>query len=133
MRDKPLALRLLPDGLAVCRLEPDHPVPDAVMRAPFYSITGTTDELSIVCPESTAPPNAKVESGWRALKVEGPLDFALTGILAGLTKPLAEANISVFALSTSDTDYLLVRNKDIASAVAVLRAQGHGVLALEDQ
>jgi hypothetical protein len=114
-------------------MEPDLPAPDGVTRAPFYSITRTADELSVICPESTVPPEAVVERGWRALKVEGPLEFSMAGVLADLTGPLAEASISVFALSTYDTDYLLIRNKDIASAVAVLRAGGHDVLALEDQ
>ena len=127
MTDKPLSLQLLPQNLAVCRLEPDRPVPEGLIQAPFYSITRTPEELSVVCPESAVPQNARVERGWKALKVEGPLGFAMTGILASLTKPLAEADISVFALSTYDTDYLLVRNTDLAAAVSALRASGHNV------
>lgn len=128
-----LNLQLLSEKLAVCRLGPDDRVPDAVVQAPFYSVTRTADEISIVCPESAVPNDAKVERGWRILKVEGPLDFAMTGVLADLTRPLAQANVSVFALSTYDTDYLLVRNKDVASAVALLRAQGHDVILSERQ
>ena len=133
MPDEPLSLQLLPQDLAVCRLEPDRPVPEVLMQAPFYSITRTADELSVVCPERLVPSDAKAEKGWRALKVEGPLDFAMTGILANLTKPLAEANISVFALSTYDTDYLLIHNTDVAAAISALRADGHNVTIAKDQ
>jgi uncharacterized protein len=119
--------------MAVCRLEPDRQIPEGLMQAPFYSITRTADELSVVCPERLVPADAKVERGWRVLKVEGPLDFATTGLLAALTKPLAQANVSVFALSTYDTDYLLIQNKHAAAAVAVLRTQGHDVVICKDE
>ena len=128
MPANPLNLQLLPETLAVCRLEPDCQVPDWATQGPFCSVTKTPDEVSVVCPERAVPEDAKAECWWRILKVEGPLDFSLTGVLAGLTGPLAEANVSVFALSTYDTDYLLVRDRDIASAVAVLRAEGHSVV-----
>lgn len=131
--DRSLNLQLLPGSMAVCRLEPDRQVPEGLMQAPFCSITRTADELSVVCAERLVPADAKAERGWRVLKVEGPLDFAMTGILADLTKPLAEANISVFALSTYDTDYLLIRDRDVTSAVAVLRAEGHSVTVSKDQ
>ncbi len=127
MPSEPLGLHLLPEALAVCRLEPDSPVPDWAMRGSFYSVTRTADEVSVVCPERVVPEEVKAERGWRSLQVEGPLDFAMTGVLARLTKSLAEAGVSVFALSTYDTDYLLVRDRDIASAVAALRAVGHRV------
>ena len=133
MTDKPLSLQLLPQDLAVCRLDPDRPVPEDLMQAPFYSMTRTPEELSVVCPESAVPQNARAERGWKALKVEGLLDFATTGILANLTKPLADADISVFALSTYDTDYLLIRNTDAAAAVSALRANGHNVTVPNDQ
>ena len=127
MPDESLSLHLLPGNLAVCRLAPDSPVPDWAMHGPFYSVTRTADEISVVCSEGAVPEGARAERGWRPLKVEGPLDFAMTGVLAGLTKPLAEAGISVFVVSTYDTDYLLVRNRDIASTVAALHAAGHNV------
>jgi hypothetical protein len=127
MPDKTLSLQLLPQDLAICRLDPERPVPEDLKEAPFYSVTKTADEFSVVCPQSAVPEEAKVERGWKALKVEGPLDFATTGVLADLTKWLAEANISVFALSTYDTDYLLIRNTDVPAAVSALRAAGHNV------
>jgi hypothetical protein len=131
--DKPLGLQLLPENLAVCRLEPGCPVPDWVMQGTFYSITRTVDEISVVCPERAVPEDTKAERGWRMLRVEGRLDFSMTGVLACLTRPLAEANISVFVLSTYDTDYLLIRGRDITSAVTVLRTEGHSVVACEGQ
>lgn len=130
MPDKRLNLQLLPETLAVCRLEPGCEVPDWAMQGPFCSVTRTPDEVSVVCPERAVPADAKAERGWRILKVEGPLDFSMTGVLACLTRPLAEANVSVFVLSTYDTDYLLIRDRDVTSAVAVLRAAGHSVVAV---
>jgi uncharacterized protein len=127
---KPLGLQLLQETLAVCRLEPGRQVPDWAMQGSFCSVTKTPDEVSVVCPERAVPADAKAECGWRILKVEGPLDFSMTGVLACLTKPLAEANVSIFVLSTYDTDYLLVRDRDIASAVAVLRREGHRVVTV---
>ncbi|NLT78641.1 MAG: ACT domain-containing protein [Planctomycetes bacterium] len=132
MIDKPLCLHLLPETLAVCRLRPDCPMPDWAAQGSFYSITRTTDETSVVCPEWAVPLDARAERGWRTLRVEGPLDFSMTGVLACLTMPLAETDISVFALSTYDTDYLLIRDRDVPSAVAALRAAGHRVVTTVD-
>ncbi len=99
------------------------------MTADFCSITRTADEVSIVCPLGRVPDDVRRESGWRCLKVEGPLDFALTGILASLAVPLAQAGISIFAISTYDTDYLLV--KDLDGAVATLTGEGHLIRGME--
>ena len=90
-------------------------------------MTRTADELSIVCETDYVPSEVEQESGWRALVVEGRLDFALTGILVSLAAPLADAGVSIFALSTFNTDYLLVRADDLPRAVAALRAAGHRV------
>jgi hypothetical protein len=132
MPDEPLSLQLLPGNLAVCRLEPDGPVPDWATQGPFYSVTRTADEFSVVCTESAVPEDVKAERGWRILQVGGSLDFALTGVLARLTAPLAEAGVSIFALSTFDTDYLLVRDRDVPAAVAALRAAGHSIVTDAD-
>jgi hypothetical protein len=117
-----LKLRLLQARFAVCRLDPVASVSPDLLKPnqEFLSITRTADELSIVCPESLVPAGAKVERGWRALKVQGPLDFSLTGIIAALTAPLAAAKISVFAVATFDTDYILVREADLERAIAAL-------------
>jgi hypothetical protein len=122
-----LTLRVLAGELAICRLPPDAPVPTLAARAPVLSITRTADELSIVCPVADAPPGAEVEAGWRALRVAGPLDFALTGILAAIAAPLAQARISIFAVSTFDTDYVLVREAALDAAIEALRQAGHDV------
>eukprot|EP00977_Amphora_coffeiformis_P016523 scaffold5138_cov170-Amphora_coffeaeformis.AAC.4 len=123
--------------LAVVRLPSSHPIPPWVLSAVgtcnFVSITKTSDELSIVCPESSVPeqPSSteqKIEKGWVSFKVRGPLDFGLTGILAGLASPLAEQGISIFAISTYDTDYILVKENTVDMAAHVFRKQGHAIV-----
>lgn len=123
-----LKLSLLPAQLSVCRLRPDAPLPDWVGAGCFSSITRTLDELSIVCETERIPQGVAAVSGWRALKVEGPLDFALVGILAGIAGVLAEAKVSLFAVSTYDTDYILVNEGDLPRAVEALRAREYIVL-----
>ena len=120
-----MKLRVLPDLLAVCRLEPDAAVPAWFPARGLRSATWTADELSLICLDSSAPRSGRVERGWRALMVEGPLDFALTGVMSSLASPLAAARISLFAISTFDTDYLLVR--DLEGALKALRGAGHSI------
>jgi hypothetical protein len=122
-----LTLVLLPDGVAVCRLGTDEAVPEWGINGRFWSVTRTADELSVVCAEAQVPEGVRVERGWRVLKVVGPLDFSLTGILASLAQPLADAGVPIFALSTFDTDYLLVKQAQVETAVSVLRRRGHVV------
>lgn len=124
---KSLVLSVLPFSLTVCRLEVGCTIPAWAAAGPFFAITRTSDELSIVCEAGRVPQDIRQESGWRVLKVEGPLDFSLTGILARLATALAEAEISLFAISTFDTDYLLVRQERLAAAVDVLRSAGYVV------
>ncbi|MBW8728295.1 MAG: ACT domain-containing protein [Inquilinus limosus] len=124
MTETRLTLSLLPETLAVARLAAGAALPGWVdWSDPFVTVSRTRDELSVVCPEARVPTEAQAERGWRGFKVEGPLDFALTGILARLAAPLAEAGISIFAISTFDTDYLLVRTADLEAATAVLRRE----------
>jgi hypothetical protein len=127
MIERRLTLSLLADTFAVCRLDPRVEIPDWALAGDFVSITRTADELSIVCAERQIPEGMHREGGWQALKVEGPLDFSLTGILASLTAPLAQGTIAVFAISTYDTDYLLVKQADLEQAVRVLSLHGHQV------
>lgn len=103
------------------------PIPAIVLVQPFWSLTRTAEELSIVLPEEVDLPGAVVEGGWRALQVAGVLDFSLTGILAGISGVLAQANISMFALSTYNTDYILVRAEKLEAAVAALQQAGYQV------
>ena len=119
-----LTLRVLPGRLAVCRLPPDAALPAWAQAGALVAVTRTAGELSVVCGEDAVPAGVQSERGWRALAVVGPLDFALTGILAALAGPLAEAGIAIFALSTYDTDHVLVKERTLDQAVAVLRQAG---------
>jgi hypothetical protein len=124
---KTLKLSVLPQRLAVCRLDPDEIIPDWLRECGFWSATRTDEELSVVLPEASVPRAWKTEDGWRCLKVHGPLDFNLTGVLASLASPLAEAGISIFAISTYDSDYILVRDKDLEEAKKALSEAGHAI------
>ena len=125
MDNRHLTLLLLPDTFAICRLAPDAPVPDWALAGDWFSITRTADELSVVCSQANAPASITCERDWRCLKVEGPLDLSLTGILASLAAPLAEAGICIFAVSTYGTDYVLVKEQNVDRAVAVLSQAGY--------
>ena len=122
-----LRLSVRHERLAVCRLSPDQKVPSWATEAEFFSLTRTPDELSIVCPEAIVPTGVRKESGWRALGFEGPLDFSLVGVLAAIAGPLAEAGVSVFAVSTYDTDYVLVCEEQLERALAALRGRGYEI------
>jgi uncharacterized protein len=121
-----LTLRLLPGALAVCRLSADAALPVWAVGA-VTSVTRTPDELSVVCAEDAVPAEIRAERGFCCMAVVGPLDFSLTGIIAALTTPLAAAGVSVFVLSTFDTDLLLLRQSMLTQAVAILRATGHRI------
>ena len=126
-----LTLSLLPDKLAICRLAPGSAMPEWAFESSFLSITRTRDELSIVCAEAGVPGEVKADRGWRCFMVVGPLDLALTGILASLANPLADAQINIFAVSTYDTDYLLVKEEHLARSIDVLVRSGHRVVVVE--
>lgn len=114
------------EGLfGICRLAPDLPIPSWASTGSFLSITRTGDELSIVCPEAAVPDEVRCERGWRCLRVAGNLPFDAVGVLASLVEPMANAGISVFAISTFDTDYLLVKDENFTRALAELTAAGH--------
>jgi hypothetical protein len=121
-----VTLDVLTGSYAICRLEPVAPLPAWVGGA-FASITRTPHELSIVCASDDVPADVPAQRGYRALIVRGPLDFSLVGIVAALSGALAAAAISVFVVSTYDTDYLFVRATDLDRAVAALRAAGHTI------
>lgn len=122
----------LHDGaLAVCRLGPAAEVPGwaAGPARPLHAVTRTSDELSIITADARVPDGVAAERGWRALAVRGPLDFALTGVLAELARPLADAGVPIFVVSTYDTDWVLVPEHRAEDAVAALVAAGHHVHA----
>jgi hypothetical protein len=120
-----LNLRVLDGLFTVHRFAADHEVPAAVQTSAFYTISHTAEELSIVCDAALALASEKAETGWSCIKVAGPLDFGLTGVLAAAAVPLAAAGISIFAVSTFDTDYILVKADRLKQAREVLAAAGH--------
>jgi hypothetical protein len=120
-------LTALGDRYAVCRLDPGAEMPQPRRSDGFISITRTDEELSVVCREELTPATARCEKGWRCLKVEGPLDFSEIGIVASLAGPLAAAGISIFVISTYETDYLLVKDDKLAEATRILARAGHTI------
>jgi hypothetical protein len=117
-------LELLTDTFAICRLDPDAPIPDWA-QGDFVSITRTQEELSIVCRREDVRDDVQAERGWRCLRIVGKLDFSLVGVIANITKVLADVGLSVFVMSTYDTDYFLVRQQDVDQTVGVLKDAGH--------
>jgi hypothetical protein len=127
-----LTLSLLPDSYAVVRYPASVSLPDWWRwdTNVFSSCTLTPDELSLVCPETWVPENTQAQRDWCAFRIEGTLDFALVGIIARISTLLAEANISIFVLSTYDTDYILVQTSQASVATEALRSAGyvmHGI------
>ena len=119
-------LEVLAGATAICRLDADADIPGWA-NGEVVSITRTADELSIVCSEDNVPDGVRSETGWRCLRVAGPLDFSKVGVLASLTGTLAAANISVFVISTFDTDYVLVKNSALQETVESLGKAGHAL------
>lgn len=127
-----LDLTLLPGTLAVCRLPPNVPPPNwALAGAGFLALTRTPAEISVVVASEAVPERVPREDGWRAVRVDTPLDFSMTGVLASLAVPLADAGVSIFAISTHDTDHLLVKDADASRAMAALEGAGHRFAAPE--
>ena len=120
-----LELSLLPERFAISRLAADAPIPAWATQGPFFSVTRTSDELSIVTEFSRVPVGIQSQPGWRVLKVHGPFVLSEIGVLAALATPLAEAKISLFAVSTFDTDYLLVASETLSAGIAALERAGH--------
>jgi hypothetical protein len=121
----PLRFRIHETELAIARLEPDAAIPAWASGGSFASVTRTPRELSIVCDAALVPANVRHERGWAMLELEGPFPFELTGILASFIDPLAEAKIGIFAISTYDTDVVLVKRAALDAALAVLANAGH--------
>jgi len=124
-----LRISLLPGRYSVCRLAPDAAVPAIAPEGAFFSVTRTADELSIVCAEAFTPDGARCEWGWRILRLEGPFAFDQVGVLLAVLAPLAAAGVSIFALSTFDTDIILVKESALTRARVALEGAGH-VLAI---
>ncbi len=121
-------LTVLPGFFAIVRLAADAPLPSWASAGDFFSVTRTSDELSVVCLANQVPSSLTVETAWRALKVQGPFALSEIGVLAALAAALAHAKVSLFAISTFATDYLLVSDKSLDAAIVALRAAGHSVV-----
>jgi hypothetical protein len=118
---------VLAERFAVCRLEPRAEIPAWATVAPFSSVTRTSEELSVVCPEEGVPAGITCERGWRAFRFEGPFEFGLIGVLSSVALPLAESEVSILTIATYDTDYVLVQESQLDLAVRALREQDHEV------
>ena len=125
MQPPKLVLTILKENFSIHSLAPDASLPEAVNECDFYSLSKTTDELSLVCPEHLAVQSENSNPDWKCFRVAGPLDFKLTGVLAGLTDVLAAGKISVFAISTFDTDYILIKKQKLKSGISALKRAGY--------
>ena len=126
MPERKFTLEVVPGTYAVCQLDADAGVPDWISGA-VTSVTRTPAELSIICSEESVPGDVRNESGWKCLRVVGPLEFSMVGVIASLTGVLADAGLSVFVVSTFDTDCLLVKQAHLETAVKSLTSAGHSV------
>jgi hypothetical protein len=123
-----LSLICLNGSFAVSKLKSDAKIPDWASATDFISVTRTEDELSIICPEDDVPTSVECERGWRCIKVAGPLEFSLVGVMASVLNPLKEAKLSIFAISTYDTDYVLVKIENFEKALEALVKAGHNLI-----
>jgi hypothetical protein len=123
-------LDVLLDEHAVCKLSGGDEIPHWADQGGLMAIIRNTDELTVVCRREWVPEGVLMEPGWRALRVRGTLDFQLVGVLAALTAVLADVGVSVYALSTYETDILLVKEEALITAMGALRSAGHNVLEI---
>jgi len=120
-------LTLLPERFAISKLAANAPIPEWATQGTFFSVTRTSDELSVVCEHGRVPAGVRSQPGWSALRVHGPFALTETGVLSSLASPLAEAKLSLFTISTFDTDYLLVSSESLSAAVSALERSGHKI------
>ena len=125
MTQKKLKLSVLDDLFTIHRFPPNHKIPDQVYESEFYSISKSEEELSVACSSSIQLNSEKSELGWSCIKVIGPLEFSLTDILAEISAVLAKSEISIFAISTFDTDYILVKSEKLPFAKKALQESGY--------
>lgn len=131
MTIQPLTLLLLPEDFAICRMNPGTSLPAWVQTSSFFSLSSTVEETSIVCRMESIPPDIAADQDWRCFKLQGPFPFSLVGILNSVTVPLAEAGIGIFAISTYDTDYVLVKKSNLSQALSALKEVGHTIHGVE--
>ena len=129
MRNHKLTFRMLAGPYAIVRLNADAAVPEWATKGEFTSITRTADELSIVCLAGNLPADVNTEHHWTCLKLEGPFPFSMTGVLLSFIEPLSSNQIPIFAMSTYDTDYVLIQEEYSKPAIEILTASGHTLLS----
>ena len=120
-------LSLLAETFTICHLAADAAVPEWATQGQFFSITRTSEELSVIVDTALVPAGLRTKITWRAMKVHGPFDLSEVGVLAALVQPLADAGVSVFAVSTFDTDFLLVQCSQLREAISGLRNAAHTI------
>jgi hypothetical protein len=122
-----LTFIILRETFAICRLDKDAPIPDWAFQGGLFSVTRTKDELSIVCPLINVPKGILCNQGWSCLKIKGPLDLSLTGIISSIAATLEAEGMSLFSISTYDTDYVMVKEKDMEKGIFALTEGGHRI------
>ena len=127
MQKRQLKLSLLEDFFGICVFENNAPIPDWVVAASFCSITRTEKELTVVCPQNIIPADIEHERDWRCFRIDGSFDLNQIGVISSLAAPLAQAGISIFVVSSYDTDYILVKEEKVEQAIAVLSGDGHSI------
>ncbi len=120
-----LKLRILPQTYAICSFPPEHAIPGWAQSLSIVSITRTPEELTIVCEEDRASGDCRMDRNWRCIKVDGSFDLDAVGVLAGISGPLAGEKISIYVVSTFDTDYIPAHGEHLARAVSTLSKAGH--------
>lgn len=125
-----MELTILKNTYSVYRFTKGEKLPSWIYKSDFYSVTGTSHELSVVAIENPIS-GAQSEEGWKIFRITGPLAFTVTGIIAGISGLLAGENISIFVLSTYDTDYFMVKEKDLQRCIAALKKKDHKILMEE--
>jgi len=125
LADHQLKYSVLPEKFAVCRLAPSATIPEWALASQIFSVMRTADELSVVCGEELVPAGTPAERGWACIQLRGPFPFEMTGVLAAVLNPLAVAGLGIFAMSTFDTDYILVKADRLRAAQDALSSAGH--------
>jgi hypothetical protein len=119
-----LTVSILPEHLAICRLDAGASVPVWAEQGTFVSVTRTREELTVICPEDRIAPEVEASRNWRAFRLQGPFDLNLVGLLVSVAAPLAQAGVSILPIGTYDTDYVLVRQTQLEAAIRALRFIG---------
>jgi uncharacterized protein len=119
-----LKLKLLSDVFGILKLPPTHSFPDWLRSVPVFFVARTEDEFSIMCPQRYIPKGQDYSAGWSCLRVDGNLAFDEVGVASRISRPLADAGMSIFLVSTHDRDYVLIAEKDLQAALSIYESAG---------